>query len=151
MELLNAAGVLVGIAVAVIGQIRGWWESPAARARRETDRVAAENAREIHLAIIGDKGSTDATGAPIRDPKPGLVALQRADSKRLEKVEEAVVEFRHMTGLLTEVLKRTDVLEHKVSLLELAATERVASHLENAKLFDMVAKRDSDVIDGEAD
>lgn len=95
-------------------------------------------------AILGSPEVKDRRGGTLDPGNPGLV-------HRVAQVEEAVVEFRHMTGLLTEVLKRTDVLEHKVNLLELAATERVASHLENAKLFDMVAKRDSSVIDGEAD
>lgn len=146
---LTQVGILVGILVGIVGQVRGWWESPGTRARREREQIVAEQNRKIHDAILGQPEETDVSGAVIQPARPGLVALQRADSARLAKVEEAVVAMNHLTGLFTEAMKRMDVHEGRLSEHDHAIAALIATTYERGAKTVLEAERlkSKDVVD----
>jgi len=91
-------------------------------------------------AILGSPVIKDRRGEVIDQGSPGLV-------HRVAQVEEAVVEFRHMVGLLTETQKHLANLDHRVSTLEEARVERLVTQVESAHMWRAVA--DKDVIEAE--
>lgn len=158
MELpsLNDTYLLVGIIIAIVGQVRGWWESPGKRAQRERDKLIAEQNGEIHIAILGEPEKVDSSGTVIREKRPGLVALQRADSKRLAKVEEAVVGMNHLTGLFTEAMKRMDVQDSRLAEHDSAIAALIATTFDRGASAALEAERlkaanNGDTIEGEVD
>lgn len=91
-------------------------------------------------AILGSPIIKDRRGEVIDAGSPGLV-------HRVAQVEEAVVEFRHMVGLLTETQKHLSLLDNRLTTLEEARVERLVTQVESAHMWRAVA--DKDVIDGE--
>jgi hypothetical protein len=83
-------------------------------------------------AIIGKEAVTDRSGQLIEPAQPGLV-------HRVATVEEAVVEFRHMVGLLTET--QHTLTEHgaRIKALEDARVERLVTQAESAHMWRAVA------------
>lgn len=147
LDSVNYTFALLGIAVILIGWWRGWLESPKRRAQREQNQA-------IHDAILGEPEKRDRSGTVTHPAQPGLVALQRADSERLEKVEDAIVEFRHVLGIVTEFSGRLDRVESDVSALKsrrvedaLAMAERTMTAASATEALRLI--RDRDVEDGE--
>lgn len=93
-------------------------------------------------AILGTPAIKDRQGGTLDPGNPGLV-------HRVAQVEEAVVEFRHMVGLLTETQKRLDLIDNRVGVLEEARLERIVTQAESAQMWRAVAEKDT--INGEAD
>lgn len=149
LDSVNYTLGLLGIAAIVVGWWRGWWESPRRREQRERERA-------MHEALLGAPEERDLSGTVTREARPGLVALQRADSERLEKVEDAIVEFRHVLGIVTEFSGRMDRVEADVSVLKnrrvedaLAMAERTMTAASATEALRLI--RDRDVEDGESD
>jgi hypothetical protein len=99
-------------------------------------------------AILGEPAELDRAGKVSRPEQPGLV-------HRVASVEEAVVEFRHLVGLVTEALGRIDGLENRVASLEdkrvndiVIAAERAATAAASAEMLRLVHERDTK--DGDA-
>lgn len=91
-------------------------------------------------AILGSPVIKDRRGEVIDEGSPGLV-------HRVAQVEEAVVEFRHMVGLLTETQKHLALIDNRVTTLEEARVERLVTQVESAHMWRAVA--DKDLIEGE--
>lgn len=148
---MNAADVLAFLAVAgaVVtvlggGGVLGWWWRKQPERKHERERAKAADD-----AILGEPEVLDRRGKQIAPGSPGLV-------HRVAQVEEAVVEFRHMSGLLTEVLGRIDTLDNRVNLLEqtnvkdiVLAAERAATAAASVEVLRLVRERDT--FDGDAD
>lgn len=96
----------------------------------------------IAEALFGTPTTRDRSGAVMEEGQPGLV-------HRVAQVEEAVVEFRHVIGLLTETQKRIDLLDGRVTELERARVERIVTQAESAHMWRAVADRE--VIEGGVD
>jgi hypothetical protein len=86
-------------------------------------------------ALFGTPTTRDRSGEVMEEGRPGLV-------HRVASVEEAVVEFRHVVGLLTETQKRIDLLENRVAIVEEARIEKLINQLESAQMWRAVADRD---------
>lgn len=102
------------------------------------------------VAILGRPEVTDRRGRVLDAGQPGLIHVQRENSERLTKVEEAVIEFRHMSGLLTETLGRIDAIDTRVKALEdtgvrdiVQAAERAATAAVSAEMLRLVHERDT--------
>lgn len=148
---MNAADIFAGLAVAGAavtilggGGVLGWWWRKAPERQRERERNAA-----VADAILGESEVLDRSNRQIQPARPGLV-------HRVGTVEEAVVEFRHAIGLLTEVLKRIDTLDDRVKALEqtnvkdiVLAAERAATAAASVEVLRLVRERDT--FDGDAD
>lgn len=146
------AYLAVGGAVITVlggGGVLGWFwrKQPERKAERERRRAADE-------AIIGRAPVLDEAGGVMEEARPGLVHLQRQDSARLRKVEEAIVEFRHLAGITTELQGEVGRLAHRVGLLEdqrvetiVAAAERAATAASATEALRLI--RDRDTEDGE--
>lgn len=148
---MSAADVLAvlavgGAAVTILGGggVLGWWWRK--QPDRERERARAKAADD---AILGEPEVLDRRGEQIVPGSPGLV-------HRVAQVEEAVVEFRHMSGLLTEVLGRIDTIDNRVKLLEetgirdiVQAAERAATAAVSAEMLKLVNERGT--VDGDAD
>lgn len=119
------------------GGILGWWwrKQPEREAERARNAAVAD-------AILGRAEVLDLSRNEIAPAQPGLV-------HRVSGVEEAVVEFRHAIGLLTETLKRIDTLDARLQVLERATAERLLTKAESAAMWKAIADRDD--IDGEAE
>lgn len=91
-------------------------------------------------AMLGSPQIRDRRGEILDPGSPGLV-------HRVAQVEEAVVEFRHLIGLLTETQKRLDRLDAAVNALIAGSLERAATAMSSAELLRLV--NDRDVIDVE--
>jgi hypothetical protein len=117
------------------GGILGWWwrKQPEREAERARNAAVAD-------AILGRAEVLDLSRNEIAPAQPGLV-------HRVSGVEEAVVEFRHAIGLLTETLKRIDTLDARLQVLERATAERLLTKAESAAMWKAIADRDD--IDGE--
>lgn len=111
-------------------------------------RPGFRRASAVADAILGEPEETDRSGKIITPARPGLV-------HRVTSVEEAVVEFRHLVGLVTEALGRVDELSSRVKALEdsrvekiVHAAERAATAAASVEAFRMVNERDTE--DGES-
>lgn len=96
----------------------------------------SKSRRRMHAvadAILGQEEVTDSSGGVIRRGEPGLVA-------RVGEVEKAVIEFRHIIGILTETQKRIDLIDQRVKSLEDGRLERVVTHAESAQMWRAVAE-----------
>lgn len=130
---------LLGLAGAVVtvlggGGVLGWWwrKQPDRQHERERSKAADD-------AILGRPKVDDRSGEPLDVGQPGLVHVTRENSARLAKVEEAVVEFRHMSGLFTEVLGRLDGIDRRVQILEDVRVEKVVGQFESGQMWRAVA------------
>ena len=101
---------------------------------------AVQRASAALDAIIGKPAITDRGGQIMEPAQPGLV-------HRVATVEEAVVEFRHMVGLLTETQHAITNLDSRVKSLEDGRLEKLVSHAEAAQMWRAVA--DNAVNDGD--
>lgn len=107
-------------------------------------------------ALLGEQEVKDRSGKVVREARPGLVHLQREDSARLSKVEEAVVEFRHVIGIYTEVIGRLTQVEADVAILKddrvkdiVTAAERAATAAVSTEMLRLADR--AGVIDAESD
>lgn len=130
---------VAGAVVTVLGGggVLGWWWRKQPQREEERARNTA-----VAVAILGEPAVPDRSGAELQPARPGLV-------HRVGTLEEAVVEFRHTLGLLTETLKRLDEHERRLGELERARTERALAQAESAQMWRAVADRD--VLDSDAD
>lgn len=128
LDSVNYTLAILGIIGFVVGWWRGWWESPRRRQQRSQDRA-------VHDAILGEAVVRDRNEKVIRPGQPGLM-------HRVTKVEEAVVEFRHVVGLLTEVQKRLDIHDAAINALIAGSLERAATAMSSAALLQAVANKD---------
>lgn len=110
--------------VALIGALYATWR----RVRPVTRRMGAGLD-----AIIGREAVTDRAGREIEPAQPGLV-------HRVATVEEAVVEFRHMVGLLTEVQHTLTDHGARIKALEDARLERIVTQAASAQAWRAVAE-----------
>jgi hypothetical protein len=132
-----ALGALVSIVSLLVGGITIWlFARPGVR----RVRAAAD-------AILGEEGVRDRSGEVIDPPRPGLVHQLADVDRRVGTVEEAVVEFRHVVGLLTETQKRIDLLEHRLKAVEDSRLERLVNRAESAYMWRAVADADADLDD----
>lgn len=92
-------------------------------------------------AMLGSPQIKDRRGEVIDPGSPGLV-------HRVAQVEEAVVEFRHLVGLLTETQKRLDRHDAAIEALIAGSLERAATAMSSAELLRLV--NDRDVLDVES-
>lgn len=148
------AAIAVGGGVITIlggGGVLGWWwrRQPQREEERQRRRAADE-------AIIGKGPVYDEAGGVMVEGQPGLVHLQRQDSQRLQKVEEAIVEFRHAQGLYTELAKQVSLNTADIAALKnthvkdiVTAAERAATAAASAEMLRLAAERDT--LAGEAD
>jgi hypothetical protein len=122
----------VGATLAALGVIYGGWRRIRPVMRRGTAAVDA---------LVGKEAVTDRSGQVLEPSQPGLV-------HRVATVEEAVVEFRHMVGLLTET--QHTLTEHgaRIKALEDARVERLVTQAESAHMWRAVA--DNAITDPEA-
>lgn len=100
-------------------------------------------------AILGEPEIKDRRGAVMDPGKPGLV-------HRVASVEEAVVQFSHLVGIVTEALGRMDAIDSRVKALEdsnvrdiVVAAERAANATVSAEMLRLANERDT--IPGHAD
>lgn len=119
LRILAAVGILVGI----IGAAYGTWR----RFRPGAERVSAAIDAVIGKAAVIDRG-----GQVMEPAQPGLV-------HRVTTVEEAVVEFRHMVGLLTETQHALGILDTRVKALEDSRIEKLIGQAESAQMWRAVA------------
>lgn len=91
-------------------------------------------------AILGSPQIKDRRGEVIDEGAPGLV-------HRVAQVEEAVVEFRHMVGLLTETQKRLDQHDAAINALIAGSLERAATAMSSAEMLRLVSERDTLIVD----
>lgn len=94
-------------------------------------------------AILGSPPVRDRRGELIDDGSPGLV-------HRVSQVEEAVVEFRHMVGLLTETQKRLDQHDAAINALIAGSLERAATAMSSAEMLRLVNDRDVITVEEES-
>lgn len=150
-QLLAYIGIVSAV-VAILGGggLLGWWWRKEPERKKERERNAA-----MADAILGEPAVPDLGGGTIQPARPGLVHLQRDNSERLSKVEEAVIEFRHAIGIYTEVLKRLDSAETDIAALKntnikdiVAAAERAATAAAATEALRLIRERDT--TDGEA-
>lgn len=129
-ELLLFLAIL-GPIVGVVGGMAGTW----AAIRPDIQRRQEEDARNqaVHEALLGEGEQRDLSGQVIRPSRPGLVALHEQSAKRLEKVEEAVVEFRTATDLFARLEPRIATVEDEIRLIK---SDRFR---ELIQLFDRIA------------
>lgn len=113
-------------------------------------RPGVRRVRASAEAILGEEPVLDRSGNLIQPGRPGLVHLQRENSARLTTVEEAIVEFRHLTGIVTEFQGTLARLEHRVTSLEdnrvkdiVNAAERAATAATSAEMLRLVNERDT--------
>lgn len=99
-------------------------------------------------AILGSEPVLDADKKEMRPGQPGLV-------HRVSQVEEAVVEFRHLVGIVTEAMGRIDSLDSRITALEdttvrdvVQAAERAATAAVSAEMLKLVNERST--VDGDA-
>lgn len=118
---------------AIIGMVYAGWR---------TVRPAVRLVMAAIEAILGTEPVKDRGGKVIAPAQPGLV-------HRVTSVEEAVVEFRHMVGLLTEVQGRLDRHDERLRAIELASVERIVTKAESAAAWQAIG--DKDLIDSTAD
>lgn len=116
---------ILGIAAILVGWGRGWLESPKRRTEREQNKAVAD-------AILGEAAVKDRNDNVITPGQPGLV-------HRVTTVEEAVVEFRHMVGLLTETQHTLSDHGARIKALEDARVERLVTQAESAHMWRAVA------------
>jgi hypothetical protein len=100
-------------------------------------------------AILGSEPVLDADHKEMRPGRPGLV-------HRVSQVEEAVVEFRHLVGIVTEAMGRIDSLDTRIAALEnthvkdiIQMAERAATAAASAEMLRLVNERDT--VTGQAD
>lgn len=86
-------------------------------------------------AMLGSPQIRDRRGEVLDPGSPGLV-------HRVAQVEEAVVEFRHMVGLLTETQKRLDQHDAAINALIAGSLERAATAMSSAEMLRLVNDRD---------
>lgn len=91
-------------------------------------------------AILGEPEVKDRRGSVMDPGKPGLV-------HRVATVEEAVVEFRHMVGLLTETQHTLTEHAARIKALEDVRIEKLVSQAESAHMWRAVA--DNAIPDGD--
>lgn len=134
------AAIAVGGGLVTIlggGGVLGWWWRKQPQREEERQRNAA-----VADAILGEPAVLDRSNQQIQPPRPGLV-------HRVGTVEEAVIEFRSVISLLTELQKQVATLDSRLAVLEHSAIERALARHESAEMWRAVANRD--VIDGQAD
>lgn len=131
-------GAAVAIA-ALIAAAYGAWRKFRPSVRRASAALDA---------IVGKEAVIDRSGKVMESAQPGLV-------HRVATVEEAVVEFRHMVGLLTETQKRIAHMESRVQALEdsrvekiVTAAERAATAATSAEMLRLVHERDTVDVEG---
>lgn len=134
---------IISVVIGFVGYVRGWWESPERKEERARQKSMAD-------ALLGEAAVLDRQGKELDPGNPGLV-------HRVSQVEEAVVEFRHMTGLLTEVLGRVDAIEHdhkevsrRVDDHDTAIASLIASTFERGANAALAVEQQRDTINGEA-
>jgi hypothetical protein len=130
---MSEAVAIAGVVVGLIGAAYGAWR----RFRPGVKRASA-----ALDAIIGKEAVTDRSGQVMEPSQPGLV-------HRVATVEEAVVEFRHMVGLLTETQHTLTDHGARLKALEDARVERLVSQAESAHMWRAVA--DNAISDAERD
>lgn len=107
------------------------------------DRLTGEPVREVPSlvdALVQIRDKQDEHGKALTDLT--TVVTQVADQQ---------VTLHEHTGQLADLRLNQAIQAEQIGMLKLAAGERTEMHRESANFFDAVAKRDSDVIDGEAD
>lgn len=114
---------LAVLAFGLIGAAYGTWRRVRPGARRAAAALDA---------IIGKEAVTDRSGQVLEPAQPGL-------THRVATVEEAVVEFRHMVGLLTETQHAITSLDARVKSLEDGRIEKVIAQAESAQMWRAVA------------
>jgi hypothetical protein len=112
-----------GLFAGLVGALYGTWR----RFRPGAQRVSA-----AIDAVIGKAPITDRSGKEMEPGQPGLV-------HRVATVEEAVVEFRHMVGLLTETQHTLTDHGARIKALEEARVERLVTQAESAHMWRAVA------------
>lgn len=117
-------------------------------------RPGVRRVRGAADAILGEEEVRDRAGNLITPARPGLVHLQRENAERIGRVEEAIIEFKHLTGIMTEFSGRLDRFEHRVTALEdqrvkdiVTAAERAATAASATEALRLI--RDRDTEDGE--
>lgn len=130
----DAQGVLtvIGLTLTALGAVYGAWRKLRPNIRRGSAALDA---------IIGKEAVTDRSGNVMEPSQPGLV-------HRVATVEEAVVEFRHMVGLLTETQKTLNDHGTRIKALEDTRLEKLVTRAESAQMWRAVA--DNAVTDPEA-
>jgi hypothetical protein len=123
LDAAQIALTVVLLAFGIIGAIYGTWR----RFRPGVDRVSA-----ALDAVVGKPAVNDRAGNVIEPSQPGLV-------HRVATVEEAVVEFRHMVGLLTETQRTLSDHGVRIKALEDARVERLVTQAESAHMWRAVA------------
>lgn len=125
--------ILVTVALAVIAGLVAWW-------RRS--KPARDRNRAMQDAILGKPPVLDRAGGVLEHSQRGLV-------NRMDAVEETVVRLADQQDQINALRTSQDSLRSDVEILKSGVVEKAAMRVENAALFDMIAKRDSDVIDAQ--
>lgn len=87
-------------------------------------------------AMLGSPPIRDRRNEIIDPGKPGLV-------HRVDQVEEAVVEFRHLVGLLTETQHTLARHDAAINALIAGSLERAATAMSSAEMLRLVNERDT--------
>lgn len=147
MELLNAACVLIGLALAVIGQIRGWWESP----RRKDEREKVEQDRVLNqamaAALLGRAEIRDRSGGVLVKKELGLVAKH-------EILQETVTSIADQSKAIAELASgqadlRAKDAEHDAVIAVIIAHTFDAAARANLEAERLKAAKNNGAIDGE--
>lgn len=140
LDSVNYTLAIFGIVTMGVGWWRGWFESPAKRKKREQDKAVAD-------AILGEPPIKDRNETVITPGQPGLV-------HRVATVEEAVVEFRHLVGIVTETQHMvTEVRQEmgqiigRIQNLEDIRVDKLIGQVESAHMWRAVADNAANDID----
>lgn len=137
------ASVLVALIGIAVAYLQGWLESPRRRDEREKAAAAAARNEAMADAMLGEPEVRDLAGGIIKQKVPGMV-------DRVSTLEVGFALMADQKEQLSAMTTEVRSLRHDVDLLKAGTIEKAAIRMENAGLFDMIAKRDSEVVDGDS-
>lgn len=106
----------------------------------------------VALDIFGGRPehTDEVTGKKVDEVPPLGTALKEIRSEQTlqgRAIQELTTGFQKLADQQAQI----NALRSDVDLLKAGTIERAAGKIENASLFDMIAKRDSDVVDGDVE
>lgn len=142
---VDIAGAIVGLILGVVALVKVI--IPAGMAVARFFRKVS-----VALDIFGGRPEhiDEVTGRKVEEVPPLGTALKEIRGT-LTLQGRAIQELTTGFQMLADQQVQINALRSDVDLLKAGTIERAAGKIENASLFDMIAKRDSDVVDGDVE
>lgn len=142
---VDIAGAIVGLILGVVALVKVI--IPAGMTVARFFRKVS-----VALDIFGGRPEhiDEVTGRKVEEVPPLGTALKEIRGT-LTLQGRAIQELTTGFQMLADQQVQINALRSDVDLLKAGTIERAAGKIENASLFDMIAKRDSDVVDGDVE